>query len=204
MIPARLTQFMEKMIRTMGEDPRAENILPLNQISNGIKRSPRLLEEIPSEVMASLQVELTKTLRNLSDHMGNLLCLATFARMASLEDSATEKGCVRFVPSWLQSVNHFFGPKRGLKTLDLVVLRVILACSDSCSDLTVDKAAESIRLAIEICDRVEPEQRESWVKANGSKIAKLREKITRSGIDSGVQMLVCAGSARICGNVDTC
>ncbi|RAK92581.1 hypothetical protein BO79DRAFT_284836 [Aspergillus costaricaensis CBS 115574] len=188
-IPARLTQFMEKMIRTMGEDPRAENILPLNQISNGIKRSPRLLEEIPSEVMASLQVELTKTLRNLSDHMGNLLCLATFARMASLEDSATEEGCVRFVPSWLQSVNHFFGPKRGLKTLDLVVLRVILACSDSCSDLTVDKAAESIRLAIEICDRVEPEQRESWVKANGSKIAKLREKITRSGIDSGVQML---------------
>ncbi|GAT28191.1 similar to An11g09530 [Aspergillus luchuensis] len=189
MIPARLTQFMEKMIRTMGEDPRAENILPLNQISNGIKRSPRLLEEIPSEVMASLQVELTKTLRNLSDHMGNLLCLATFARMASLEDPGTEKGCVRFVPSWLQSVNHFFGPKRGLKTLDLVVLRVILACSDSCSDLTVDKAAESIRLAIEICDRVEPEQRESWVKANGSKIAKLREKITRSGIDSGVQML---------------
>ncbi|OJZ91310.1 hypothetical protein ASPFODRAFT_57491 [Aspergillus luchuensis CBS 106.47] len=189
MIPARLTQFMEKMIRTMGEDPRAENILPLNQISNGIKRSPRLLEEIPSEVMASLQVELTKTLRNLSDHMGNLLCLATFARMASLEDPGTEKGCVRFVPSWLQSVNHFFGPKRGLKTLDLVVLRVILACSDSCSDLTVDKAAESIRLAIEICDRVEPEQRENWVKANGSKIAKLREKITRSGIDSGVQML---------------
>ncbi|GLA58048.1 hypothetical protein AtubIFM54640_005852 [Aspergillus tubingensis] len=189
MIPARLTQFMEKMIRTMGEDPRAENILPLNQISNGIKRSPRLLEEIPSEVMASLQVELTKTLRNLSDHMGNLLCLATFARMASLEDPGTEKGCVRFVPSWLQSVNHFFGPKRGLKTLDLVVLRVILACSDSCSDLTVDKSAESIRLAIEICDRVEPEQRESWVKANGSKIAKLREKITRSGIDSGVQML---------------
>ncbi|GLB17860.1 hypothetical protein AtubIFM61612_007749 [Aspergillus tubingensis] len=173
----------------MGEDPRAENILPLNQISNGIKRSPRLLEEIPSEVMASLQVELTKTLRNLSDHMGNLLCLATFARMASLEDPGTEKGCVRFVPSWLQSVNHFFGPKRGLKTLDLVVLRVILACSDSCSDLTVDKSAESIRLAIEICDRVEPEQRESWVKANGSKIAKLREKITRSGIDSGVQML---------------
>ncbi|GKZ31251.1 hypothetical protein AbraIFM66950_011580 [Aspergillus brasiliensis] len=189
MIPARLARFMEMMIRTMGEDPRAENILPLNKISNGIRRSPRLLEEIPSELMASLQVELTKTLRNLSDHMGNLLCLATFARMASLEDSATEKGCVRFVPSWLQSVNHFFGPKRGLKTLDLVVLRVILACSDSCSDLTVDQAAESIRLAIEICDRVEQEQRESWVKANASKIAKLREKITRSGIDPGVQML---------------
>ncbi|GKZ81066.1 hypothetical protein AnigIFM56816_005577 [Aspergillus niger] len=189
MIPARLTLFMEKMIRTMGEDPRAENILPLNQIFNGIRRSPRLLEEIPSELMASLQVELTKTLRNLSDHMGNLLCLATFARMASLEDSGSEKGCVRFVPLWLQSVNHFFGPKRGLKTLDLVVLRVILACSDSCSDLTVDQAAESIRLAIEICDRVEQEQRDTWIKANASKIAKLREKITRSGIDPGVQLL---------------
>ncbi|PYH98797.1 hypothetical protein BO71DRAFT_23873 [Aspergillus ellipticus CBS 707.79] len=174
----------------MGENPCAETILPLNQITNGIRRSPGIMLEIPSETMTGLQVELTKTLRNLSDHMGNVFCLATFARMASMQDHDTKTGCVRFVPSWLQSVNHFFGPKRGLKTLDLVVLRVILACSDSCKDLTAGQAAESIRLAIEVCDRVEQGQRESWIAANASKIAKLREKVTRSGIDRGVQLLV--------------
>ncbi|RAK96539.1 uncharacterized protein BO80DRAFT_391490 [Aspergillus ibericus CBS 121593] len=188
-IPARLASLMEKLVHTMGDNPCAETITPLNQIANGIRNSPGILLEIPSETMSSLQVELTKTLRNLSDHMGNLLCLATFARMASLQDLDAGKGCVRFVPSWLQSVNHFFGPKRGLKTLDLVFLRVILACSDSCSDLTVDQAAESICLAIEICDRVEQGQRECWITANSSKIAKLREKVTRSGIDRSVQLL---------------
>ncbi|PWY79481.1 hypothetical protein BO94DRAFT_567803 [Aspergillus sclerotioniger CBS 115572] len=189
LIPACLAPFMEKSIRAMGESPCAESILPLNQICNGIRNSPGILLEIPSETMSSLQVELTKTLRNLSDHMGNILCLATFARMASLQDLNAEEGCVRFVPSWLQNVNHFFGPKRGLKTLDLVFLRVILACSDSCNDLTVDQAAESIRLAIEICDRVEQGQRECWITANSSKIAKLREKVTRNGIDRSVQLL---------------
>lgn len=195
-MPACLAPFMEQSIRAMGERPSAETILPLNQICNGIRNSPGILLEIPSETMSSLQVELTKTLRNLSDHMGSILCLATFARMASLQDLTAETGCVRFVPSWLQSVNHFFGPKRGLKTLDLVFLRVILACSDSCNDLTVDQAAESIRLAIEICDRVEQEQKDCWITANSSKIAKLREKVARNGIDRSVQFLVCNSSRR--------
>ena len=93
-------------------------------------------------------------------------------------------------PSWLQNVKHFFGPKRGLKTLDLVVLRVILACSASCNSLTAEQASESIRLAIEICDIVEPGQRECWIAANSTKITKLCEKVTRSGIERGVQILV--------------
>lgn len=143
--------------------------------------------------MSSIQVELTKTLRNLADHMGNLLSLATLANLASLQGKLSNQESRSSTPLWLQSVSHFFGPKRGLKTMDLVVLRVILACSDSCSELTPVQAAESICLAIQICDRVEPEQKEAWNAANPSKIAKLREKVMRSGIDRGVQILVGQG-----------
>ncbi|OJK00732.1 hypothetical protein ASPACDRAFT_117135 [Aspergillus aculeatus ATCC 16872] len=189
LVPARLTPFLSSVIRQLSENPCSETILPLHRISTGLRTSPRVLLEISTEIMSSIQVELTKTLRNLADHMGNLLSLATLANLASLQGRLSNQESRSSTPQWLQSVSHFFGPKRGLKTMDLVVLRVILACSDSCSELTPVQAAESICLAIQICDRVEPEQKAAWNAANPSKIAKLQEKVMRSGIDRGVQIL---------------
>ncbi|PYH80737.1 hypothetical protein BO82DRAFT_337544 [Aspergillus uvarum CBS 121591] len=189
LVPARLTPFLSSVIRQLSKNPCSETILPLHRISTGLRTSPRVLLEISTEIMSSIQVELTKTLRNLADHMGNLLSLATLANLASLQGKLSNQESRSSTPLWLQSVGNFFGPKRGLKTMDLVVLRVILACSDSCSELTPAQAAESICLAIQICDRVEPEQKEAWNAANPSKIAKLREKVMRSGIDRGVQIL---------------
>ncbi|PYH44921.1 uncharacterized protein BP01DRAFT_341674 [Aspergillus saccharolyticus JOP 1030-1] len=187
--PARLASFLTSVTGQLSENPCSQNILPLHRISYGLRTSPRALLEVPTEIMSSIQIELTKTLRNLADHMGNLLSLATLANLALLQGKLSNEEIRASTPMWLQSVNHFFGPKRGLKTMDLVVLRVILACSDSCSDLTPSQAAESICLAIQICDRVEPEQKEAWNSVNQSKIAKLREKVTRTGIDRGVQIL---------------
>ncbi|PLB52423.1 hypothetical protein P170DRAFT_378212 [Aspergillus steynii IBT 23096] len=187
-VPACLASFITHLISSIGENPCAETVLPLYQLMTGLRTHPRVLLEVPSEIMSNLQVELTKTLRNLDDHTGNLLCLATFAQIASSKIAQVDNGHEQ-CPPWLQNVKHFFGPKRGLKTLDLVVLRVILACSASCNSLTTEQASESIRLAIEICDIVEPGQRECWIAANSTKIAKLCEKVTRSGIDRGVQIL---------------
>ncbi|KAF9889781.1 hypothetical protein FE257_006871 [Aspergillus nanangensis] len=175
--PYLLDQFLQRSI----EDGDVE-------LMNGLKKSPRLLFEVPEETMSSLQMELTKTLRNSNDHMGNLLCLAIFAHLASSWKITRQKPA-QAIPAWLEKINHFFGPKRGMKTLDLVVLRVILACSASCNSLTVDQAAEGVRLAIGICDTLEQEQREAWIGANAPKIAKLCEKVTRSGINPEVQIL---------------
>lgn len=193
-VPACLASFISHLIGSIGNKPCAETVLPLYQLMTGLRTHPRVLLEVPSEIMSNLQVELTKTLRNLDDHTGNLLCLATFAQIASSKLAQMNSNKEQF-PSWLQNVKYFFGPKRGLKTLDLVVLRVILACSASCNNLTAEQARESVRLAIEICDVLEPGQRASWIAANSIKIAKLCEKVTRSGIDRGVQILVSLESA---------
>ncbi|RHZ60138.1 hypothetical protein CDV55_102054 [Aspergillus turcosus] len=187
--PARLATFIMKLINEMRENPCSETIFPLYQVMTGLQPVPGVLLEISPETMSSLQVELTKTLRNLDDHMGNLLCLATFARISSSWDINVEREHGPQFPSWLQNVKHFFGQKRGLKTLDLVILRVILACSASCDNLPPKKAAESIRLAIEICDSVEQGQKDSWIANNAPKIAKLCEKVNRNGIDWEVQMM---------------
>ncbi|KAL4922234.1 hypothetical protein BDW62DRAFT_173287 [Aspergillus aurantiobrunneus] len=186
--PASLAPFVMQMIGKMRLNPCVETVRPLYLISSCLQAS-RVLFELPQGVMSCFQTELTKTLRNVEDHMGNLLCLGTFAKLASSQTGNTGADNGLDAPIWLQSIRHFFGPKRGLKTLDLVVLRVILACSSSCSNLTVEQSAESIRLAISICDGVDKAQREHWIEGNTIKLAKLCEKVTRDGIDRSVQIL---------------
>lgn len=172
----------------MAARPCAETVAPLHTLMSSLGSSSRILDEIPTEVMSNLQLEFTKTLRNLDDHMGNLLCLAAFAGIASTRNVNNYNQHGPEPPSWLLNIQHFFGPKRGLKTLDLVVLRVILACSANCNNLTPSQAAESIRLAICIADVVEPAQKESWIALNSSKVAKLCEKVSRDGLDREIQV----------------
>lgn len=174
----------------MSDSPCIETISPLYKIMKGLQRSPKVLDDIPSEVMSNLQVEFTKTLRNFDDHMGNLLCLATFAQIALARPPPSHNQHGSEAPSWLLNINHFFGPKRGLKTLDLVVLRVILACSSSCN-LAPSQAAESIKLAIYIADATQPDQKQAWMASNSSKLAKLCEKAGRDGLDNEIRTMVC-------------
>jgi hypothetical protein len=172
----------------MAANPCVETVSPIHALITGLKGSPRVLDDIPSEVMSNLQLEFTKTLRNLDDHMGNLLCLATFAQIATGRTTTShyQHGSEG---QWLLNIKHFFGAKRGMKTLDLVVLRVILACSSSCN-LGPQDAAESIRLAITIADAVEPEQKQAWIASNSVKISKLCDKAIRDGLHSGIQTMV--------------
>ncbi|KAJ5154576.1 uncharacterized protein N7500_010015 [Penicillium coprophilum] len=186
--PARTAAFITKLVSMMAENPCVETVAPLHTVISGLKGSPRILNDISSEVMSNLQVEFTKTLRNLDDHMGNLLCLATFAQIATALNTTSQNQHGSEAP-WLLSIKHFFGQKRGLKTLDLVVLRVILACSSSCN-LAPPQAAESIRLAICIADAIEPEQKQAWIAGNNPKIAKLCEKAVRDGLYGQTQTMV--------------
>lgn len=190
MLPARLAGLVTKLVHKVAKSPSVESIRPLYKLMTGIQGSPRILYDIPSEAMSTLQGELLKTLRKMDDHMGNLLCLAIFAGIASSQKLDLDYEHGPQPPTWLQNARHFFGPKRGLKTLDLVVLRVILACSASCNNLSPHEAAESVQLAIDVCDTVEPEQKQVWISGNSSKIAKLYEKVTREGINHEVQLMV--------------
>ncbi|KAF4771708.1 hypothetical protein HAV15_004556 [Penicillium sp. str.  len=185
--PARIAPFITKLVGMMAENPCVETVTPIHALISGLKGSPRILNDIPSEIMFNLQLEFTKTLRNLDDHMGNLLCLATFAQIATALSTTSQNQHGSDTP-WLLNIKHFFGQKRGLKTLDLVVLRVILACSSSCN-LAPPDAAESIRLAICIADAIEPEQKQAWMAGNSPKIAKLCEKAVRDGLYGQTQTM---------------
>ncbi|KAL1968033.1 hypothetical protein VTN77DRAFT_2162 [Rasamsonia byssochlamydoides] len=187
--PARLGTFITKLIEEMVREPCARTISPLYHVMAGLLGNSSLLDALPEGIMANFQAECTKTLRNLNDHMGSLFCLATFARIKSLWTSTQEREFGKHTcPVWFQNLSQFFGPKRAQKTLDLVVMSVIMACSATCSTLSAEEATGGVRLAIEICENVDQEQKEIWLRSNAPRIAKLCEKLTRNGIDVNLQM----------------
>jgi hypothetical protein len=188
--PARLGAFITRLVEEMVHEPCARTINPLYRAMAALLGNSNLLGALPEETMAHFQTECTKTLRNLSDHMGSLLCLATFARIQSVW-APTQECKVREHPGplWLENVSQFFGPKRAQKTLDLVVMSAIMACSATCA-LSAEEAVDSVRLAIEICENVHQEQKEIWIKTNALRMAKLCEKLTRNGIHIDLQMMV--------------
>jgi hypothetical protein len=189
-LPARVSIFVERMIQNMVDKPSAETIYPLYQMISAMHGSSSLLTAFSEDTMSSFQTQCTKILRNLDDHMGNLLCLATFARISAARASNSSLGQrSENFPGWVQNIRQFFGPKRASKTLDLVVLRVILACSAN-FNMSPKEAVESVRLATEICDAVGPDQRTLWVERNNARIAKLYEKVGRQGIDQNLKIMV--------------
>ncbi|CAG8373434.1 unnamed protein product [Penicillium salamii] len=185
--PARIAAFLPKLVSVMVANPCVHTVTSIHALITGLKVSPHVLNDVPSQIMSDLQLEFTKTLRNLDDHMGNLLCLSTFAQIATarLAEPQNQHGSER---QWLLNIKHFFGAKRGIKTLDLVVLRVILACSSSCN-LGPQDAAASIRLAIDITDAIEPAQKQAWIASNSAKVSKLCEKAVKDGLDNGIQKM---------------
>ena len=70
--------------------------------------------------------------------------------------------------------------------LDLVVIKAITACSQSCQ-LSTHEIVESLKLSREILDAFDKKEKSSWLAGNAKKINKLYEKILKIGIEERVQ-----------------
>lgn len=144
------------------------------------------------------------------DHLASLLCLAVLAKFTSRpgvmeqsqpnvqsspKDENGPESADRFLPA-----RKFFSSKKAPKTLDLVVIKVITACSQSCQ-LSTNEIVESLKLSREIVDAFDKITLSSWQAGNVGKTKKLYAKILRPGIEAKVQCEVCRkGGARFLGD----
>ena len=183
--------------------PLAENIRPLYSILSGIGFN--FLDILPMDIVNRFQSQLIKILKSLEveDHSANLICLAILANIASQANIISTASVGSYMPHATlsrrqdvppsedpyQPARQFFTAKRASKTLDLVVLKVILSCSRNCS-LRLDEVMESLSLSQEIIDAVPCSERSSWMERNGGKVRKLSEKILRHDIDREVECAV--------------
>ena len=202
-VPATVASFLQELLQRAVQSPLAENIRPIYSILSGVGFN--VLDVLPLEVVDRFQSQLLKILKSLEaeDHSANLICLAILANVASRDNTDSMTPRVSAMPDHTSSSNEdvaeirdryhtarqFFTAKRASKTLDLVVLKVILSCSRNCS-LRVDGVLESLKLSEEIVDAVPSRERSAWVKSNAAKVKKLSEKILRPDIDKEVKCVV--------------
>ena len=197
-VPASLPAFLLKLIRRAADSACASTVRPIYSVIEGVGAG--ILDILPLETVIQLQEQLIAVLRGLEDHLMSLLCLAIFAtihqtpKSLSLENESSSRPTglssetsPSVKPVKYESAKDFFTAKRAAKTLDLVVLRVILACSSS-SGMDTAQAIEIVKLSRRIIDAVDISERRDWILRNATKVRKVHEKISRQVIDSVLQL----------------
>ncbi|KUL85279.1 hypothetical protein ZTR_07956 [Talaromyces verruculosus] len=183
--PAQVPVFLTKLLGDVAQNPCAAKIKPLYDVMQGLLGNADLIQLLPNDLMEAFQHEGTKILRNLNDPLGTLLSLATFTRIRKLWKP---RDTTQRQPQWLGNICQIFGPKSSNKTLDLVVISAVMACSTSSNGYILNERILLVRLAIEICHEIDDELRRTWLSANSPKLAKLCEKLKRPGIDAELQV----------------
>lgn len=195
-LPAFLLQLLEGAVQNISSSAGA--LRPLYLTIKGVGAS--ILGVLPPGKLMHLQEELIKTLRNL-DHSADLYCLAIFATLCTdkhcqpvAEDASSSQeseSCIRSAATQTQDIyqpaRQFFSSKKASKTLDVVVLRAIQSCS-SASKLNPAQSIETLQLAREILQAVEPNEKAAWVQKNAAKVRKLYEKVRHSEADLGIRL----------------
>ncbi|KAL8835143.1 MAG: hypothetical protein Q9170_003448 [Blastenia crenularia] len=196
-VPASASPFLAKLLDKALQTPCAGALRPIYWILSGI--GSHFLDALPPSLVARLQEQFKKMLQSieLEDHVANLLCLAVLAvvttthrtTLVSKHDSfpVVEQGSLSNVeqPQSFQVARQYFASKRAAKTLDLVVLKVIFACSKSCT-LTAREVIESLQLSTAIIEAIDVKDRQLWMTNDRGKFRKLVDKISAYGPQSEV------------------
>ena len=194
-IPSNAPGFYMKCLERAVRALSSETIRPVYLLLSGLDFS--YLDIMPFDVLSSLQSQIIRVLSKLDsdDHLASLLCLAVLAKFSSMpgdmEKSEPNIQCLpqdeigpdsadRFLPA-----RKFFS-SRVPKTLDLIVIKAITACSQSCK-LKAHDIVESLKLSREIVDALDKKEKTHWQAGNVRKISKLYEKVFRSGIEAKAQ-----------------
>ena len=129
-------------------------------------------------------------------HLANLLCLAVLAKFSSrpqgIEISRPSNQFSPNVEMGPESADRFlparklFSSRRAPKTLDLVVIKAMKACSQSCQ-LSTPEIVEGLRLSREIVEAFDKKEKSSWLAGNVWKTKKLCEKSLRPELEATVQ-----------------
>ncbi|KAL8783977.1 MAG: hypothetical protein Q9213_004228 [Squamulea squamosa] len=198
-----ISPFLAKLLNNAAQSPCADNIRPVYIILSGC--GSHLLGTLPSDVIARTQEQFKNLLHTvkfgLDDNCANLFCLAVLAvisegenRKPMQEQEPSPPPAAR-TPMTVESASgfnearQFFVSKRATKTMDLVVLKMIYACSKSCK-LNTSEIVESLQLSNMILRAIDDVDRASWMARSQVKVSKLIEKVISSGHSSEVLCLM--------------
>ena len=186
-MPALFPQFLLHLVEKVTREASAATLRPLHSLITGGRSTS--LSILPLNTINQFQEQLIGLLKSLEDQSTSLLCLAIFARISYDHPISAITDHYMKDDDWYRLARQFFTAKRVSKTLDLVILRAILATSGS---IGVPQAVESLQLAAEIVDVIEFRERTAWQEKNLAKLKKLVEKVSQPNVDHTVRVAALA------------
>ena len=160
--------------------------------------SAHLLSLLSGKVLIKLEDHIFEILRNVKGDTSSLslYCLAVLRVMLSAVNDQYHMPIGSYdtqellasvhlssTPRWkADAVRQFFNGEKAHKTLQLVVLRAMWACTSSTGE-HLDDRLHSLQLVNEIIEAVTCEVKSTWRKGNALLVRKLEEKVTASGLD---------------------
>ncbi|KAK5163369.1 uncharacterized protein LTR77_010742 [Saxophila tyrrhenica] len=190
--------FVQTFDRAAAE-PCMDTIKPAYQLLQG--SASHLLGILSSKVLVRIEDQIFGILRNIKGDTTplSLYCLAILRVMLATSDddfrssissydtqellASTQLTSSRWTPD---AVRQFFQDTKAQKTLQLIVLRAMWACT-STTDLQLDERLESLKLANEIIEAVPIESRLTWRKTNALLVRKLEEKAAADGLEPALR-----------------
>ena len=198
--------FVASVANTAIQSPSAVAFRQLYSLLN--YRQAPLLEELPEEAVQDVLQQLLRSLKQSETQSMHLLCLGVLARLMAtrkrlLPQDSQPRDVASGHPSKQQHdspsndlIVQFFDGQKASKTVQLVVLQVILACSTD-GPSSSDDAVDDILLATEIADAVSLAIKSSWVESSPKAMAKLYERTLRPTLSVSLRLLVRAQSRNL-------
>lgn len=199
-MPSEVQKMFIRLFDHAAEHPSVISIKPIYQVLQGT--STLLLGILSKEALDRLEEHIFNILRNnKSENQSlSLYCLAIMKVMSSAaEDRLGFGGSSYDTQELLASSQHttsgwtpdamqqFFSEGKAQKTMQLVVLRAMWACTTTTGE-SFDERFESLVLANDIVAAVPAHLREAWRKANALVVRKLEEKVTAPALEAELRL----------------
>ena len=181
-LPASFSPFLQVLVQRMIKHPSFATIQDVYRVICGVNADA--LGILPDRVLLDLSRTCRNWISKLDEHMSSMLCIAIAACFLNLDHQSPYSSTAGSPPAadgipaqaqWMLSITEVFADHFITKTLDLIVVRVILLCSENNS--TKAQTLYGIRLARAIVGSVKREQLNAYVARSSQKFAKLNRKI---------------------------
>ena len=195
--PAEAQTLFIRLFDQAADEPSLPNIRHVYQILQGT--SDHLLGLLSSSNLSRLEQHLFAIIRNIKgeNQSLSLYCLAIMKTMSSASHDAFRLSNSQYdtqellastdltsTSKWTSdAMQQFFTDGKAQKTVQLVVLRAMWACTTSTGE-PFDERMESLLLANEVLSAISPHLREAWRKANSMIVGKLQDKIMSTTLET--------------------
>ena len=190
--PARLTPVLTRLIEDSVKFHTTQ-YLDLVYASLKAKNSSQI-ENVPVATLLRLQSHLLDTLQHTDNHKydSSMQCLAVLALLCKSGPEFIEKPTEEFLGTKTSKPagdnnesKHDYFTTKALKTLDFIVLKVIVALSES-------GKAMDVEFAVDVISVIDVQVRATWLQKKSSTVRKLCEKASRSEVEQQLRYSVCS------------